>query len=323
MVMSPEESWTSRIGRRLRLRDLHVLLAAAQEGSMAKAAQRLSVSQPAVSKALADLEHAIGLRLLDRGPQGVTPTLYGEALLRRSANVFDELRQAVQELDLLANATAGEIRIGCNESLSAALLPDVVDELASTHPGLVLHVTQMVRPITEESRRLRDRSVDLILARGIFPVPEDDLNVEPLFEEPLQVITGAESRWARTPPHGLAELVEARWILYPPGEPPGSLVGDAFRRQGLPPPAAGVTTSSFHMRAALLARGDYVTIVPKCMINVFNADRAAVIALPIDTGIELRPVAIFTLKSRTPNPLVRIVTASIKAVAAKFEKPYS
>lgn len=316
MVMS-DESWIARIGRRLRLRDLHVLLAVAQEGSMAKAARRLSISQPAVSKALADLEHAIGLRLFDRGPQGVTPTLYGEALLRRSIVVFDELRQAAQELDFLSKASAGEVRIGCNETLSAALLPQVVEDLAARHPGLVLHVTQMARPITEEARRLRDRSVDLILARGVFAIPEDDLTVELLFEEPLLVVAGAQSRWARKSPRDLAELAEAKWILYPPGEPPGSLVDDAFRRRGLRTPIAAVTTSSFHLRGALLDRDDYVTIVPRCMVPVFNAHRAAVTELPVDMGIDLRPVAIFTLRNRTPNPLARIVAASIAAVAAK------
>jgi DNA-binding transcriptional LysR family regulator len=87
------EHWEARIGRRLRLRDLHVLLTLVQCGSMAKAAQRLAVSQPAVSKAIANLEQTLGVRLLDRGPQGVEPTLYGNALVRRGLAVFDELRK--------------------------------------------------------------------------------------------------------------------------------------------------------------------------------------------------------------------------------------
>ena len=86
--------WEARIGRRLRLRDLHVLLTAVQCGSMAKAARRLAVSQPAISKAIADLEHTLGVRLVDRGPRGIETTVYGSALIRRGLAVFDELRQA-------------------------------------------------------------------------------------------------------------------------------------------------------------------------------------------------------------------------------------
>jgi len=75
--------WADRIGRRVKLRDLHVLLAVAQWGSMAQAARHLSTSQPVVSKTIAELEHALGVRLLDRSPQGIVPTMYGRALMSR------------------------------------------------------------------------------------------------------------------------------------------------------------------------------------------------------------------------------------------------
>src|SRR3954468_16804578 len=95
------EHWERRIGRRIRLRDLHVLLTVVQCGSMAKAARRLAVSQPAISKAISDLEQTLGVRLMDRGPQGIEPTLYGNTLVRRGLAVFDELRQAVGEIKFI------------------------------------------------------------------------------------------------------------------------------------------------------------------------------------------------------------------------------
>src|SRR5262245_30370267 len=82
-VMPRKIDWESQIGRRLRLRDLHVFQMVVQHGSMAKAAVALGVSQPAVSDVIADLEHALGVRLLDRTPQGVEPTMYGAALRKR------------------------------------------------------------------------------------------------------------------------------------------------------------------------------------------------------------------------------------------------
>src|SRR6266487_3962576 len=88
IVMPGVEDWEARIGRRLRLRDLHVFLAVVEWGSMAKAAHRLAVTQPAVSKSIADLEHALGVRLLDRNPQGVEVTLYGSVLARRALAAF-------------------------------------------------------------------------------------------------------------------------------------------------------------------------------------------------------------------------------------------
>jgi DNA-binding transcriptional LysR family regulator len=312
------EHWEARIGRRIRLRDLHVLLTAVQCGSMAKAARRLAVSQPAISKAIADLEHTLKVRLLDRGPQGVEPTSYGGALVRRGLAVFDELRQAVGEIEFMANPTVGEVRIGCNESLSAALLPAVIERLSGQHPGVTVQLVQMNRPITLEIRRLRERSVDLIIGRGIFPIPENDLNSEVLFEEPLLVVAGARSRWARRRRLKLADLVDARWISYLPDQPPGLLVEQAFRLQGLLAPRPSVTSSSFHLRNELLTKGDYLTVIPACMLRVFNARHRAVKSLPVDLGIQTRPVAIFTLKNRTLSPLSEIVIKCVRSVAASI-----
>ena len=312
------EHWEARIGRRIRLRDLHVLLTAVQCGSMAKAARRLAVSQPAISKAIADLEHTLKVRLLDRGPQGIEPTLYGDALVRRGLAVFDELRQAVGEIEFMANPTVGEVRIGCNESLSAALLPAVIERLSAQHPGVTVQLVQMSRPITLEVRQLRERNVDLIVGRGIFPIPENDLKAEVLFDEPLLVVAGVRSRWARHRKLELADLVGAKWIFYPPNEPPGLLVEQAFRLQGLAVPRASLTTWSFHLRQELLMKGDYLTVIPACMLRVFNATQPTVKSLPIDLGIQTRPVAVFTLKNRTLSPLAEIVIQCVRAAAASI-----
>ena len=104
--------WDERIGRRLKLRDVNILLAVVQWGGMAKAARRLAVSQPVVSKAIADLEQALGVRLLDRDRHGVEPTPYGRALLDHGLAAFDELKQAVKKIESLADPTVGEVRVG-------------------------------------------------------------------------------------------------------------------------------------------------------------------------------------------------------------------
>src|SRR5712675_2123067 len=118
-----------QISRRLKLRQLRLLAAVFQCGSMAKAAERLAITQPVVSKAIADLENTLGVRLLDRGPRGVEPTLYGSALIKRSAAVLNDLRASVEELDFLSDPTAGELRIGSSESVAAGMLCPIIDRL--------------------------------------------------------------------------------------------------------------------------------------------------------------------------------------------------
>src|SRR5882757_2441817 len=107
--------WADRIGRRIRLRDLHILLAVAERGSMAKASAHLSISHPVVSKTISDLEHTLGVRLFDRHPQGVELTAYGQALLECGVTVFDEMRQGLKRIEFLTDPAAGELRIGCPE----------------------------------------------------------------------------------------------------------------------------------------------------------------------------------------------------------------
>src|SRR5215468_3242924 len=116
-----------RLGYRLKLRDLQMLLAIAQNGSMGKAAAALGVSQPAVSKAISDLEYALGVRLLDRNPRGVEPTVYARALLDRGVVVFDELKQAVRHIEFLANPAEGELRVGSTLAIGTAFFPAVVE----------------------------------------------------------------------------------------------------------------------------------------------------------------------------------------------------
>src|SRR5215207_5729477 len=128
--------WSDRIGRRLKPRDLHVFLAVAEHGNMAKAADALAISRPVVSKTILDLESTLGVRLFDRSAQGVEPTLYGRAMLRRSVAVFDELRQSVEEIEFLTDPAGGEVRIGRTEPTAAGFVAAAIASLSKRHPRL-------------------------------------------------------------------------------------------------------------------------------------------------------------------------------------------
>src|SRR5688500_9101743 len=154
--------WSDHVGRRLKLRDLHILLAVAKSGSMGKAATELAISQPSISKAIAEVEHAVGLRLLDRGPQGIEPTIYGRALLKCGVAVFDELRQGVKQLDFLTDPHAGELRIGCTETMAAGFVSAVVDRVARQYPRVTFHIVPADTG-TLVNRELHQRNVEMVI----------------------------------------------------------------------------------------------------------------------------------------------------------------
>jgi len=138
--MGAEMQLSDRIGLRMKLHDLHVLMAVVQAGSMSKAAALLNTTQPAISRSIAELERTIGVRLLDRNPQGVEPTEYGRALLDGGVAVFDGLRQAAKNIEFLADPAAGEVRVGCTPLLAASFVSALVDRLSRRYPRIVFHV---------------------------------------------------------------------------------------------------------------------------------------------------------------------------------------
>src|SRR5262245_43424531 len=180
--------WEGRIGRRVKLRDLHVLSAVVRCGSMAKAASHLAMSQPAISQAIASLEDALRVRLLDRNHHGVEPTVYANTLLKRGDVVFDELKQGIRDLEFLADSTSGEIRVGCPEFLSVWLMPTVVERFLRQYPGVKVRISQPdINNL--EFRDLHDRTADLVLARLPTAFADNDLCTDILFNDARFVVT--------------------------------------------------------------------------------------------------------------------------------------
>jgi DNA-binding transcriptional LysR family regulator len=318
--MRKKIDWENQLGRRLKLRDLHVFFAVAARGSMAKAAAQLEVTAPTVSEVIADLEHALGVKLFDRSPQGVETTIYGKALLRRGLVAFDELKQGIRDIEFLADPTVGELRIGCTESISAATLPMIIDRFSKQYPGVVLDVEDI--DFRSFVPKLRDRTFDLVLTRRGLPgadrEPVHDLNIEILFDDGLVVAAGMHTRWARRRRIDLAELVDERWILSAPGTWNYGVLAEAFRARGLDMPSLSVKTLSVHLRTNLLATGRFVTAFPRSVLHLY-ADRFLLKALPLDLPVRPWPVRLLTLKDRTLSPLVeRFIECSrdvVKSIA--------
>ena len=319
--MTKPVNWESRIGRRVRLRDLHILFTVVQYGGMAKAASSLGISQPAVSEAIAGLEHALGARLLDRSRRGIQPTLYADALLRRGRAAFDELRLAVSEIKSLSNPELGEVRIACAKSLSASILPLIIREFRRQYPSVTLRVDQVASPTiipTLGLPELRERRVDLVLARlATLQVREDlqdDVNVEILFNDPMVLAVGTQHPLARRRKVDLAELARDPWILPPPDSLNHQVVAEAFRLRELPMPKVILVSYSVHLRHTLLTSDRFVTAYASTNLR-FSGEQLPLKVLPVELPPRPWPVAIITLKNRTPAATVLRFIAHTRAFA--------
>ena len=292
------------ISQRIKLRELYIVSAVVQHGSMAKAAEQIAMSQPAVSDAIAKCEATLGVRLLDRNRRGVTPTVYARALLKRGDVIFDELRQGIRDIEYLKNPAAGEVRIACSEALAAGFVPALVHEFVQRYPLVDFHLVEE-NTATMQFRELRDRNVDLMLGFVSGPAGDDDFDIEVLFEDQLFVVCGAQSKWARRRKIALDELDGEPWILGTPANAVRSIVADAFRKRGLVLSREKVTSNSAHVRLHLLATGHYLSVFAGCVVR-HNNRRWALATLPVDLGKRKLPVAIVTMNNRVLSPTAQL-----------------
>jgi DNA-binding transcriptional LysR family regulator len=304
--MSKAIDWDSRIGRRVRLRDLHILFAAVQHGSMAKAGAHLNMSQSAVSQAIAAIEHTLSVRLLDRTSRGVEPTIYGSALLRRGQAAFDELRIGVKEIESLADPGAGEVRIACGEVLSAGVLPHIIEHMLQRYPCIRFEMTELSS--VADYSQLVERKVDVRLSLLVKPMEREiakDFDTEILYHDHICLAVGAQSPWVRRRKIDLAELVGEKFVM-PPFDAQGpSAIRAAFEARSLPPPSLAVTTYSVHLRNLLGMSGRFIVALPASSLALY-ADIFALKRLPVTLPASDLPVAVVTLKNRTLSPTVEL-----------------
>jgi DNA-binding transcriptional LysR family regulator len=311
--------WSDRIGRRIRLRDLHIVLAVAEAGSMAKASQRLAISHPVVSKTISDLEHTLAVKLFDRTSQGVELTAYGQALLKCGVNVFDEMRQGLKQIEFLTDPTSGELAVGCPEIMNAGIVPAISERLLQQHPRVQLRVVHADTALLQFDP-LRDRKVELMMGRLPGPFVEDDLVSDPLLEEPFVAVAGVNSQWARRRRVELADLMDQSWVLPPSDSTPGVVLAGIFEASGLKLPRPAVATLSVQLTTTLIATGKFVGILPNSVAR-FTASRVGLKILPAKIPATHYSIAIITVKNRTPGPLAKLFIEQARVVAKSLSMP--
>jgi DNA-binding transcriptional LysR family regulator len=308
---------SDRIGLRMKLHDLHVLMVVVQAGIMSKAAALLNTTQPAVSRSIAELERTTGVRLLERNPQGIEPTAYGRALLDGGVAVFDDLRQAVKNIEFLADPTAGEVRIGCTPILAASFVSAVVDRLSQRYPRIVFRLmTAYLAPLRRE---LSERNLDLLIVRRFHPTADEQLGFEFPFGDFYVVAAGAQNRWVRRRRIELAELASEPWTLPPPESVIGAIAMEGFHASGLDYPRATVITDSPEVRISLLATGRFFTIFPASVLR-FPTMRSEIKVLPVQLPMAHVQNVIVTLQNRALSPVAQLFIDCARADAKKIAK---
>jgi DNA-binding transcriptional LysR family regulator len=303
-----------RQARRLKLRDLQMLQALAEAGSMAAAAEQLALSQPAISKAMSEMEHSLGAQLLDRSSRGVALTESGRVWLERGRVILDEARQGMMDLEHLSDPTRGEVRIGTTEP-ATVLVSEIVNALSRRHPRITFQIAVSDTPSLR--RELRERKLDVLIAfwtTDWMPTTDaDDLKADILYKAAFTVMADHRHPLVRQRELSLCNLMGEHWTLPPPDALQGRLVEDFFRRRKLKLPDAVVTTISTYMSLNLLATGRFLSILPVTMLR-HPSNRAWLRALSVDPGDTAGTIAVITLKKRRAGGAVKLFVDESRSV---------
>lgn len=302
-----------RMNRRVKLRDLDTLMSVVSHGGMRKAATQLSLSQPAVSKAVAELEGALGVALLERSRQGIAVTAAGQVLITRAQAMFDELQQGLRELAQLRDPQAGDIRLACSEPVMGGLMAVAMARMHRRFPR-VNFIAESASTQGLQLQQLRDRHCDFVITRPNPIEMGSDILAEPLFHDRVGIVVGQRHRFARRRKLALAELVDEPWIISPVEQRADSPVVAGFAALGLPLPRFWVISGSLNARFALLASGRYVTVMPGAFLH-FAAASHGLITLPVELPRWTAPNVLMTLHKQTLSPVVQVFLDIVRELA--------
>ena len=295
---------------RVSIRHLRLVTTIADVGSMVRAGEAIGMTQPAVSKAVRDLERDLGVRLFERGNRGVTPTVYGEALVRHALRVLAQLEHAAEELDDLAHGAGGRVAIGTLLAASAWLLPKAIARLRTERPRVIVDVVEGTNDRLQPMLLRGD--LDMVVGRLSEFRHRAGLQQEPICSEEIVILARPGHPLARHAHLGLGNLQEATWILPPPETTLRRQLEKAFFDAGLDPPRCVVQSVSHLTNRHLICESDLIGAWPRG-VAADDLTLGRLVSLPVPLNGAPWPVGVSTRKLTRLSPAAEALLSALRA----------
>lgn len=290
-------------------RAIRHFIAVVEHGSYSRAAEKIHLSQPALSNSVSQLEKQLDVKLLERTPQGVKPTIYGQVLYERAKVVNAELRMAVDEIDLLRGARKGTLLIGAGPSVLEGVMLDTMLRLTASRPELDFSITEGPEEVLFNAVKKGD--LDLCICSVPQTSPSPDLEQEILYENPSFAIVRSGHPLTAEKQAGWAEITRYPWIIADTRLEPKDqeiLATVADRR-----PDTIIQTNSPGFMKRVVLRSDFVAFMPKTLIQT-EEESGLLVAIGDPQGIHSRPIGITTRRHSFLSPACRLVIREFRAV---------
>ncbi|MCO4881336.1 LysR family transcriptional regulator [Paraburkholderia caribensis] len=297
---------------RLKTRQLLLLVALDEEGNIHRAADALSMSQPAASKLLRELEEMLDAPLFERMPRGMRPTLYGEVMIRHARSVVGSLDQAREEVLALKAGQLGRVAVGTITSPAVSLLPAAIAQVKQQHPGLSVSVEIDSSNVLLES--LAQDKLDLVIGRLSVEHDKLHLRYEPLAEEQALAVARSGHPLLAAPSLTLADVVDASWVVPPAQSVLRHRFELMFQRQSLAPPSNVVESAELLFVTSLLSQSDMLAVLAAEVAHYYAAHGLLSI-LPLDMPLRMDDFGIITRTGQLLSPASTQVVRALKQVA--------
>lgn len=300
----------------LKLRHLQLLVALDEFRHLGRAAEFLSVSQPAVSKTLVEIERMFGLDLFVRSTRGTEPTAYGQAVVRFARSVLADFGRTRDEIAAVAGGAAGRTSVGAMVVAMPSLLVRAVALVKQRSARTTVLVEE--GDLTRLLPRLRVGELDLFVGRLEPGYASPDLDTEPLYAEPMCIVVRPDHALARDTRVDWKKLAGVPWVVPPPWASSRVKLEQMFYKHGLAPPTDIVETASFLATLTFVRERPAVGFLARGVARHFETE-GLVKVLKLKVPIELPPVGMITLRGRLRTPATEQLMDCLRLTAAGVE----
>ncbi|WP_119166569.1 LysR substrate-binding domain-containing protein [Algihabitans albus] len=297
--------------QRISVRQLRLLVAVAETGSMVRAAEVIGLTQPAVTKSIRDLEEDLRVELFVRGRRGVEPTIYGRTLVQHARLVLAQLAHAAEALEDLSHGTGGRVVVGTLLAASAWLLPRAIARLRRERPKVVIEVVEGTNERLQPM--LLHGDLDMVIGRLSEVRHRSGVRQEQIYAEEIVILARPDHPLLACETTTLADLQRAEWILPPPETTLRRQLEKAFFDVGLEPPVAVVQSLSLPTNRRLLRESDLLGAWPEG-IAADELESGRLVALPIRLSQTLGPVGVSILKGSQLSPAAELFLQTLRDV---------
>lgn len=301
------------IASRLRFRQLSLLVALDEHGSLHRASERLAMTQPGLTKALHEIETTFGMPLFVRSAKGIKANELGRCIIRHARLVEADLGHLREEMMGVLRGSGGRLAVGSITGALHSVLVSALTSLRAEQPSLSIEVREGTS--LELLAQVEQGRLDLAICRTTVAARPEQFVYEALMEEKVAFAVGPQHPLAKAASVTLEQLVDCRWMIYPAHMPLHSLLEREFREIGLPVPTYTTETASPLVTMLMLKEdANLVALMSQATMD-FCTEHQIACQLPLATRSRHEHYGIVTRQGASPSPVAQLLMQRLRELA--------